>query len=286
MSDKANYVTCRCQNCDGHIEFDAGELSVGEPRTVECPHCHLETTVFILHHEHRKAPVLMKNSSKKIPVVIGIAAACAIGFYFIPRSPVPSKQDAGASVRSSVNDRTVQSPPNVKIGSSQESEWTQSRIFKQNDVQITLLLTHIETQRSVARNQPQYKDLVLTNAFALKVEIKNLSQSKIVRGIGWSGADDAVLTDNFGNQYVQNTYRNPNFTMAGEDLLNGFTLYPGQSTHDFMRFEKLVGSIQWLHLQLPAENFGGGSNLVRFEIPASQVAIQWPPSEPPIVYAP
>jgi hypothetical protein len=39
------YVTCRCQHCDGGIEFDANELAV-ENSIVPCPHCGLQTKLF------------------------------------------------------------------------------------------------------------------------------------------------------------------------------------------------------------------------------------------------
>src|ERR1035437_3638984 len=42
-----NFVTCLCQNCSGHIKFDASQLRKGEIRRVECPHCHLETILYI-----------------------------------------------------------------------------------------------------------------------------------------------------------------------------------------------------------------------------------------------
>lgn len=44
--DQPNYITCACQNCNGHIKFDANELKIGETRKIECPHCHLETLIF------------------------------------------------------------------------------------------------------------------------------------------------------------------------------------------------------------------------------------------------
>src|SRR5262245_51455586 len=47
------YVTCRCENCDGGIEFDAKQLEGDESRIVECPHCHLETSVYV---PRRKEP--------------------------------------------------------------------------------------------------------------------------------------------------------------------------------------------------------------------------------------
>jgi len=40
------FVTCPCQNCGKGIEFDRSELRFAETRTIECPHCHLETIVF------------------------------------------------------------------------------------------------------------------------------------------------------------------------------------------------------------------------------------------------
>jgi hypothetical protein len=43
---QSNYITCACQNCNGHIKFDADELKIGETRRIECPHCHLETVIF------------------------------------------------------------------------------------------------------------------------------------------------------------------------------------------------------------------------------------------------
>ena len=39
------YVTCRCQHCDGHIEFDANALTE-ENSIVPWPHCGLETKIF------------------------------------------------------------------------------------------------------------------------------------------------------------------------------------------------------------------------------------------------
>jgi hypothetical protein len=47
-SDKQpRFVTCRCQHCDAHIEFDASGLEEGDTATVNCPHCQVETTLFI-----------------------------------------------------------------------------------------------------------------------------------------------------------------------------------------------------------------------------------------------
>ena len=42
-----NYVTCPCQHCSGKIEFDANQLDSAENTTVPCPHCGLETIIFV-----------------------------------------------------------------------------------------------------------------------------------------------------------------------------------------------------------------------------------------------
>jgi len=57
------YVTCPCQYCSGKIEFDASGFDDGETRTVECPHCHLETVVF----EPRTPPTAEACNSANLP---------------------------------------------------------------------------------------------------------------------------------------------------------------------------------------------------------------------------
>jgi hypothetical protein len=41
------FVTCRCQHCDAHIEFDATGLEEGDTATVNCPHCQMDTTLIV-----------------------------------------------------------------------------------------------------------------------------------------------------------------------------------------------------------------------------------------------
>jgi hypothetical protein len=44
MAAERNWVTCRCQKCDGVFLFDANELGPGETHT-QCLHCNAETEV-------------------------------------------------------------------------------------------------------------------------------------------------------------------------------------------------------------------------------------------------
>jgi len=46
-ANDSKFVVCRCQNCDGHIEFDASDFQKGEARKADCPHCHLETLISV-----------------------------------------------------------------------------------------------------------------------------------------------------------------------------------------------------------------------------------------------
>jgi hypothetical protein len=45
--NEPRFVTCPCQHCSGNIEFDASGFQAGETRSAECPHCHLETVIFV-----------------------------------------------------------------------------------------------------------------------------------------------------------------------------------------------------------------------------------------------
>jgi hypothetical protein len=56
------FVTCPCQYCNGGIEFDAASFAKGETRTVECPHCKLETLIFV---PHQKAPPIVTPSNQQ-----------------------------------------------------------------------------------------------------------------------------------------------------------------------------------------------------------------------------
>ena len=62
-----NYVTCPCQYCSGKIEFDANQLDVAENTTVPCPHCGLETMIFV--PEQKVPPVI--SDIKSLPARIG-----------------------------------------------------------------------------------------------------------------------------------------------------------------------------------------------------------------------
>jgi hypothetical protein len=64
-NEPLRFVTCPCQHCDGHIEFDASDFTKDETRTVECPHCHLETVIFVPKEKAAKPMIDLVHFFKK-----------------------------------------------------------------------------------------------------------------------------------------------------------------------------------------------------------------------------
>ena len=83
-NDHSNY-TCSCQQCGGHIKFESNQLRKGETRTVECPHCHLDTILFVREKadEPPKALLAQTAAHQERPLAVlhrglnGAAAALA-----------------------------------------------------------------------------------------------------------------------------------------------------------------------------------------------------------------
>jgi putative phage-type endonuclease len=81
------YVTCRCQHCDGHIEFDANEFTE-DNSIVPCPHCGLETKIFI------PASQTEKVSTELPPSVASPNAVRREGFFCGGGEPIPAQVSA------------------------------------------------------------------------------------------------------------------------------------------------------------------------------------------------
>jgi len=61
------YVTCRCQNCDGGIEFDGNELAE-ENCVVPCPHCGSETKLYAPEPTTKSLPVIRQAGLPEIHI--------------------------------------------------------------------------------------------------------------------------------------------------------------------------------------------------------------------------
>ncbi len=88
-------VTCSCTNCNGHIAFDASTFKPGETHKAECPHCKMETTLFIPPTQEPPATAKPIIDHQRCPqlVVISLAIgmiACVLcwhsllGLYTVP----------------------------------------------------------------------------------------------------------------------------------------------------------------------------------------------------------
>src|SRR5208282_2107862 len=60
-SKSPRYVICDCRHCDSRIEFDANEFAE-ENSIVPCPHCGLETKIFIPILQAEKVPTELPSS--------------------------------------------------------------------------------------------------------------------------------------------------------------------------------------------------------------------------------
>ena len=56
------YVTCQCEHCEEHIEFDANEFAE-ENSILPCPHCGLETKIFIPVLQAERIPTELPSSN-------------------------------------------------------------------------------------------------------------------------------------------------------------------------------------------------------------------------------
>jgi len=108
MKTEAPLATCPCNNCSGHIQFEV--IQAGQ--TVECPHCKLETLLFIPPSAippKLPAPVRMG----KIPAMVAVSCILVAGIIiaavcFMKKS---SKQMNAAPVPSSSEQAKLKTSP-------------------------------------------------------------------------------------------------------------------------------------------------------------------------------
>lgn len=108
----------------------------------------------------------------------------------------------------------------------------------------------------------------------IELDLRNVSSTRKAEyrswgvGLGFLASDSGVLlTDNFGNKYLQHTRSGISKPVGAVDFE---PIYPDKSVHDVLVFEPPVDSTEHLDLTLPAENFGG-SGMLRIRIPGSMI---------------
>lgn len=70
QTNEPHFVTCACRVCNKHIEFDASDLAPGETRNIECPHCNMETVLFVPQLVPEHVPPILPRQSTPPPRII------------------------------------------------------------------------------------------------------------------------------------------------------------------------------------------------------------------------
>jgi hypothetical protein len=333
LSAMPAFVTCRCHYCDGHIEFDAS--SAGE--AIPCPHCGLETTLYVPQtplpgppvtgsppspSTVSQAPVESKRRVSRFGIAalafgimsclccwvpwLGLSAILLafIGLLFASAGIIMATRNRKSGFFFPISGNIVcvvalfigfitgrfSKPGSLAVGQTEEMqqgsglrvagktlagrEWSRSLSVTQENVQIVVVRANVGTVwYRDAVNQPQSAGQCLT----IGLGVANVSDTKKVDFETWRGAEFGIgrgaasLSDNYGNNYKRmNVTPAPNLLDPARDTAS---IRPTERFYDPVVFEVPVRTIKWLHLELPAENFGG-RGMLRFEIPAN--AIKWP----------
>jgi hypothetical protein len=289
----SNESKCSCQHCSGNISFPtemAGQI-------ITCPHCGMETKLYV--------PAIPKNVRVEIKrgasplgiasLVLGIIACIfcwipLLGLLVLPLALIGLLLAGVGIIMAGVNKKTgfvfpvsglivcllsgfiaiaitgsvaaifahgkqtnqeQVSNSGQQVTSSPAENWSKSSIVKQGDIKVAIKRVSLPNE---------------TPAIQIELSVANLSTTKKVDFTGWSGvelgidASSASLTDN-----NQNNYKRITDGMAPDN-----TIYPQQEATDTISFETPVENIQWLHLELPAKNFGG-SGMLRFEFSIDKI---------------
>jgi hypothetical protein len=163
------------------------------------------------------------------------------------------------------NQEQVSNPPGQHATSSKGGDWSKSPIVKQGD--ITVAIKRVSFIVPTGSDQEMVKLARSPISIQIGLSVANLSTTKKVDFTGWSGvelgidASSASLADNNQNNYKRIT----------DGMAPDSAIYPQQEeASDTITFETPVENIQWLHLELPAKNFGG-IGMLRFEISGDKI---------------
>lgn len=153
-----------------------------------------------------------------------------------------------------------------------ETEWASAEsAVRQGDIQVqikSVKVGQVPLKDRIGGGEGKSKDALLS----IQIEIKNLSETKKVDYRTWGGQSVSFgtrvgLTDNFDNRY-----KLINFGFSNEVVgaIQSESIYPAKSICDVIVFEEPVGKVEFLNLELPAEQFGG-TGMLRIRIPAAMI---------------
>lgn len=186
------------------------------------------------------------------------------------QSVVPSETPTSTQPAEAVPETVAGPKPTPPIQANEQ--WiNSSNAVQQGDVQIHITAVKVGkvALKDMFGKSKESKDDLLT----ITLQVSNLSSAKKLNFGTWRGGDFsfggdfALLTDD-----NENTYKRIDFGVSSAPVggVSRESIYPGKYCTDVLVFEVPVDAAKWLHLTLPADNFGGEGKL-RFEIPASAI---------------
>ena len=153
-----------------------------------------------------------------------------------------------------------------------DEQWTNAaNAVQQGDIQVRVTdvsVGKVELERMFGDMAQSQDELLI-----ITVQVNNLSSAKKLDFRTWRGGDFSVgrdvasLCDDNSNSYKRITFGASSVPVGG---VSRESVYPGKSVTDVLVFEVPVDVAQWLHIELPAGNFGG-EGMIRLEIPASMI---------------
>jgi hypothetical protein len=289
----SNESKCSCQHCSGHISFPtemAGQMIV-------CPHCGLETKLYVPAIPQDVRVEIKRNASPLgiAALVLGIISClfCWIpflGLLAIPLALIGLLLALVGLIMAGVNKKTgfvfpvsgavvcllsviIAVAITGGLATAFQNAVAQGRkpdssSVTQGDMKVTVYRVHIgSVNNNDALGRPQETQ---DQFFTIYLAVANLSSTKKLDFQTWRGAPSGIgdgsaqLTDINGNDYklINITPSQEN----GNSYPDSISIYPQKEVHDAVVFELPVENIEWLRLELPAENFGS-DGMLRFEIP-------------------
>jgi hypothetical protein len=121
--------------------------------------------------------------------------------------------------------------------------------------------------------RPDVNAVTETPALLVDVQVGNPSDRIKLEFKPWSkgrGGDQVRLTDNFKNGYKQRIASTSLLSLGGTSSTTPESIMPNTTVPDTLTFEVPVAKMEYLRLELPAENFGATGKLY-FQIPRKMV---------------
>lgn len=175
--------------------------------------------------------------------------------------PPPNTRNIGVGVARSPNAIRQPSP-------APAMQWNKSSsVVRQGAVQVQIT--------GVTVGKLSFKDMFgVTKQSADKlliitVVVSNISTGKKIDFSTWRGADFSAGRDFASlSDDNQNGYKRIDLGMNAKPIgsVDSASIYPGKAITDVLVFEKPIDTAKWVHLELPAKNFGG-DGMIRFEVP-------------------